>query len=619
MENTRYRIVMLLLVLIFSGVGWSQENLIFNEIQERKANGLHFKTINGVFTKSQKNQNELKHFKNANEVSFLNYNNILMHAESGEEITISIPLNGIETQLDLVKVSDAFYNFTITTSNGQNISPNRNNLHYRGTIRGEVHSIVALSFFEDEVVGIVTTSAGNFNLSRVKNTEQLILYNERNLKVNKGFNCETVDDALNPYDPEILFKESKSSIITGECVRVYLETDHDMYLNLSSSTVNVENFTTGLFNQLATLYENENIETTLSEIFIWVTPDNYGSGVSSGLVNFVAARPTFDGDVAQLLSYRTGNTDPNNLSNAGGRANGIGGLCIVGNSSLSPHSHTSLFPDYENFPVFSRQVKVVTHEMGHNLGSRHTHACVWNGNGTAIDGCADATEGNCPVPGYPSGGGTIMSYCDRQSVGINFNLGFGQQPGNLIRDRVANATCLGTCVNCPSDLTITETVNPGTPDIQEAQNTVTALNIINSNANAEYDAGISVKMTAGFHARANSTFRAYIDGCTLPNPLSNGLNNTEYVFNASDENALEVLPREVKIYPNPTSGYFNLVSEDEMLRWDITNQLGNVRFGNTFNNKHETEINIDRYPSGVYFLKVIFADGEVQMKTIIKE
>jgi hypothetical protein len=89
---------------------------------------------------------------------------------------------------------------------------------------------------------------------------------------------------------------------------------------------------------------------------------------------------------------------------------------------------------------------VVTHEIGHNLGSSHTHACVWNGNNTAIDGCG-------PTAGYSEGctaalpvAGTIMSYCHLVSgVGIDFNLGFGPQPGDRIRSEVYNAPCLAAC------------------------------------------------------------------------------------------------------------------------------------------------------------------------------
>ena len=88
---------------------------------------------------------------------------------------------------------------------------------------------------------------------------------------------------------------------------------------------------------------------------------------------------------------------------------------------------------------------------------------VWNGNNTAIDGCADGTEGSCSTPGIPSRGGTIMSYCDRKSVGVNFALGFGYQPRNVIRNMIDNANCLGgTCLEiCPGnvDLSLTSQVN----------------------------------------------------------------------------------------------------------------------------------------------------------------
>ena len=60
-----------------------------------------------------------------------------------------------------------------------------------------------------------------------------------------------------------------------------------------------------------------------------------------------------------------------------------------------------------------------------------------------------------------------MSYCHLSNVGINFNNGFGPQPGNTIRNEVAGATCLAascgstnTCV-APGALTVTNITGSG--------------------------------------------------------------------------------------------------------------------------------------------------------------
>jgi hypothetical protein len=45
-----------------------------------------------------------------------------------------------------------------------------------------------------------------------------------------------------------------------------------------------------------------------------------------------------------------------------------------------------------------------------------------------------------------------MSYCHLDGrPGINFNLGFGPQPGDAIRNRVLNASCLQVC-NTPVNM-----------------------------------------------------------------------------------------------------------------------------------------------------------------------
>ncbi len=48
-----------------------------------------------------------------------------------------------------------------------------------------------------------------------------------------------------------------------------------------------------------------------------------------------------------------------------------------------------------------------------------------------------------------------MSYCHLGGTGINFNNGFGTQPGNKIRDRVVAASCLASSGTAPTSLSTT--------------------------------------------------------------------------------------------------------------------------------------------------------------------
>ena len=121
------------------------------------------------------------------------------------------------------------------------------------------------------------------------------------------------------------------------------------------------------------------------------------------LNQFLAYRNGFNGNIAMLLSY--------------GASGGIAYVNTLCNSNPDYRmGFSSIGSTYSTVPTYSWSVEVVTHEFGHLLGSQHTHACVWNGNNTAIDGCY-TTEGGCANPGIPSGGGTIMSYCHLTSTG----------------------------------------------------------------------------------------------------------------------------------------------------------------------------------------------------------
>src|SRR6185295_7117736 len=174
---------------------------------------------------------------------------------------------------------------------------------------------------------------------------------------------------------------------------------YDLFQN-KGSVSNTTSFLTGMFNQSATIFSNDGISISLSQIFVWNSPSPYDGTTSQAVLDqFTNTRTTFNGDIAHLLTFGHG---------FGGRAY-VNAIC----STSTHYAVSDIFDSYNNVPTYSWTVNVFTHETGHNLGSSHTHACVWNGNNTAIDGCGPAHgfpyEGTCSGAPIPTNGGTIMS------------------------------------------------------------------------------------------------------------------------------------------------------------------------------------------------------------------
>lgn len=356
--------------------------------------------------------------------------------EAPQNFTLNIPReqkNALE--LELIQVNPFDGQFIITQSNNKEPFQFSPGLHYRGIVKGDPSSLVAISIFEEEVTGLISTpTEGNLVLGKLKeksNKTQYLLYNDKDLVASRGAYCDVEDDMTGYSRDEISISVDDSKTV-GDCVRIYFEVDHDVYQD-KGGTNGAVNYITAIFNEAATLYANENVSLVISEVFVWNTPSPYaGTSSSTLLTQFQNYRTSFNGDLAQLVSYQ-----------ASGGIAVLGGLCHPVNAAKM--SFVSINSTYSSVPTYSFSVMVVAHELGHLFGSNHTHACVWNGNNTAIDGCAGFTEGNCALPPNPSIGGTIMSYCHITSVGVNLSLGFGPQPGNVIRNRVNSATCLQAC------------------------------------------------------------------------------------------------------------------------------------------------------------------------------
>jgi hypothetical protein len=324
-------------------------------------------------------------------------------------------------------------------------------------------------------MGIISDSKSNIVLGSIENkgrpTSEYTLYREPDLEVTNPLNCFTPDDVVTNNSNVQSTPVSPSGRLNsvGAPVDMYFECDNRFYQDKGSSTNNVINYLLGFFNNTALLYSNESIQIQVSQVLVWTTQDPEaaaGLTTTSAVLNAFSNRmstATYIGDYAHFLSTRS----------LGGGIAWLTGTCPT---KFNRAAVSAIFNTYSNFPLYSWTVEVVTHEIGHNLGSHHTHWCGWPGG--PIDGCgptanAAYAEGTCTTGPLPSGtGGTIMSYCHLLgAVGINFNNGFGPLPGQAIRDFVTASPCIATC-----QMTISFTKQDASCGQNNGTATVTAAN-----------------------------------------------------------------------------------------------------------------------------------------------
>ncbi|WP_235291817.1 zinc-dependent metalloprotease [Portibacter lacus] len=459
-----------------------------------------------------------------------------------QAIELRVPINEkSELTLELVKVNLFADDFVAQEQPSGRVIENGFGTHFRGIIKGFPRSLVSISVYEDEIAGFIAHPKydGNFVLGKLKEKQLKssthIIYLDTDMSFEQSMACATTDEG-EAYTEADLAPSSNRALT--DCVRLLLEVDYNLHQELGNSTTASNNYLNTLFNQISTIYAGESINTVLSQSFVWTSSSPYsGSSTSAKLSSYQNNRNNFNADFAQLLTF----------ANIGGLAATINGVCKTENSRMCV---SGVVNQLETVPTFSFDVEIACHEYGHLFGSYHTHGCYWNGNNTQIDDCGNvavANQGNTPEgnacfnsnnPVYPNNGGTVMSYCYAISgVGVNFSNGFGTQPGNAIRNRVANGTCLqscstgGGCTENELDLTIVTDQYPG-------ETTWTVKN-----------SGGTTVASGGSYSGANTTYTESIcipDGCytfTINDSYGDGIccsyGNGSYTLRGSDGSVIQ--------------------------------------------------------------------------------
>ncbi|WP_445453268.1 M12 family metallo-peptidase [Flavobacterium sp. 25HG05S-40] len=446
----------LLLILLFCVTTLFAQHKVGEKVQELQRMNADFKSISVLQPKQNSNDAEVNKVVDGATLATLDFGKInTVVTNQYETIKLQIPYQNQTIAVLLYKVNPFAEGFHVDTNKESHIGYQKG-VYYRGIIEGQTQSVSSFNFFNGEFNGIISSAAlGNIvvgKLNKQNNQTDYIVYSDAKMKVLNDLDCHFKDDSL-----PVSSKNDNRNGLSDRCVSLYFEVDYNLFTENNSNTTTTTNWMTSVFNNVQTIYANDNITVSLKSIYIWTDQDPYeGIGDSSFayLNAFSQTTPVFDGDLGQLVGIDEGGL--------GGVAVTIDGLCSQNN-----YSYSDVNFNFSTVPVYSWTVQVITHEFGHLLGSRHTHACVWNGNNTSIDGCgtqAGFSEGSCNVGPIPSTTekGTIMSYCHLVSgVGISFSNGFGPQPAQAILNNVNSSPCLSSdCLtSCPNTVTDITTTN----------------------------------------------------------------------------------------------------------------------------------------------------------------
>lgn len=377
-----------------------------------------------------------------------------MISERPEALRIKIRTeSGKSYELELLRAAPvaADADLGIIDATGRHRNGADDGLHYQGIVAGQGRSIATLSAFPNgDVMVLFGSGDGNYNLGRLDDgSGRYVLYNDRDLKIRPHPECKTDDNGKVNEDRASGGMKTTRPMLCNR-VRVYWEVANNVFVSKASNLITTRNYTTALFNQVAAMYRNERIELELTSMYIWTVADEYPQATSSTALNkFVQywnfLGNSFNADLAHLLTR-------DNAGNGGGNG-GLAYLDVLCNRAYS-YAYSDIYGTFQAIPTFSWDVQVITHETGHNLGSKHTHWCGWNtgagGGCGAIDNCATvesvagcSTCSSTFLASNTSWKGTVMSYCHLvNGKGIDLANGFGTLPGNAIRAQVSAAACL---------------------------------------------------------------------------------------------------------------------------------------------------------------------------------
>lgn len=231
-------------------------------------------------------------------------------------------------------------------------------------------------------------------------------------------------------------------------IEMMIDVGLKLYNHLGSQS-QVEDYLIRLMGACNTIYQRDlGARMTIKHLYVWKTADpfqaNHPSDTSTGFTSY-----------DQLYNYQDyvnsqRQTVPFDLAHFLDRSTNLGGLAyinVLSNYLASYRFGVSNVNGASNFPTnintYHWDTMVLAHEVGHNIGSPHTHCYM-----PAIDCCAtEPTCSGCSVSSRTNG--TIMSYCHLHGASY-MTMIFHSRCIELMRPKIVDATILAPYGNHPN-------------------------------------------------------------------------------------------------------------------------------------------------------------------------
>ena len=345
--------------------------------------------------------------------------------------------------------------FVVVEGDGEHVASPPAMRYFRGRIVGEPDSLAYLWILDGRLGGFVGRKIADpserklhqfgprsARLETAESREFAVTIGEGKSK-EAGPYCGT--DALDPFAgssgapaPRSGWMPSSTTLLKAE---IAVDSTFEYFSNFGS-VPSAQAYATSLMGAVSTIYES-NVLCQMSLKYFRTFTTNTDPYASGGSINTLLTQLSTEWTTNPALTsiQRTVTHLFHKEPGMGGLA-GVDVLCNAANGyGVSALDGTYTYPN----AGYTWDADVVSHELGHNFGSPHTHCYV-----PPIDQCYNAEPGCYSGTVVPSIG-TIMSYCH---LVMGKTLVFSQRERDVIRPRIEAAACIGPAGN-PGDIRAT--------------------------------------------------------------------------------------------------------------------------------------------------------------------